>query len=112
MEEIKAILKREDIAAFIVIHTPGHSEYLNHLETSYSCAKIQFDQVRLKLKSSEVGRERAKEIAKDTLNMVTHIAKATGQNSLFYMDCSKLLKDKFGGEDLPGEETSHSQQNN
>ncbi len=112
MEEIKTILKQNDIAGFVVIHTPGYSEFLNHVETSYSCAKIQGDEVRLKLKAAEVGLEKAKQIATDTLNMVTHIAKATGENALFYMDAEKILKDKLGGEDLPGSMTSHSQQNN
>ena len=52
IEEIKQILKNNDIAGFVVIHTPGFSEFLNHVETSYSCAKVQGDEVRLKLKSS------------------------------------------------------------
>lgn len=37
-EEIKEILRKHDIAASIVLHTPGHGEFLNHILTSYSCA--------------------------------------------------------------------------
>lgn len=112
MENIKAILKKNDIAGFVVLHTPGYSEFLNHMETSYSCAKIQGEEVRLKLKSSEVGKERAKQLANDTYNMITHLAKHIGGHALLYMDTEKLIKEKLGGEDGPGEMTSHSQQNN
>lgn len=112
MEEIKDILNKNDIAGFVVIHTPGFSEYLNHFETSYSCAKLIGGEVRLKLNSKEIGVDKAKVIARDSLNMMTHIAKATGENALFYFDAEKILQDKFGGEDLPGNESSHIQQNN
>jgi hypothetical protein len=27
MEEIKAVIKKHDLAAFVVLHTPGFSEY-------------------------------------------------------------------------------------
>lgn len=41
MEEIKLIIDKYDIAACVVLHTPGFSEFLNKIDPSYSCAKIK-----------------------------------------------------------------------
>jgi len=65
-----------------------------------------------RLKSAEVGKERAREIADGTYNMVTHFADMIGKHALMYMDAQKFLKDKWGGDEFPGSETSHDQQNN
>lgn len=114
MDEIKSVLKKHDIAGFVVIHTPGFSEYLNEISPSYSCAKIEATQLRFKVKAAEVGGpEKAKQIATDTLNMITHFATIGGKNIMMYMDAEKMLKERLGGEDLPcGGHTSHDQQNN
>jgi|SRR6185437_106134 len=113
MEEIKEILNKHDIAGFIILHTPGFSEYLNHLMASYSCAKVMPDGIRLKLKQSEVGKEKAEQIANDTFNMIVHLTRHLSNNSMMYMNCEKLLKEKLGGTELPGGgHTSHEQQNN
>lgn len=63
MEQIKDLLKENDIAGFVVLHTPGHSEYLNAVSPSYSCAYLQNGDLAFRLKSSEVGKEQAKKIA-------------------------------------------------
>ena len=113
MEQIKSILKENDIAGVIAIHTPGFSEYLNHVTTSYSCATITPEGVRLKLKVSEVGEAKAEQIANDTYNMVVHFTKHLSENAMFYMDTEKLLTEKLGGRNTKGGgHSSHQQQNN
>jgi hypothetical protein len=112
IEEIKKILNENDIAGFVVLHTPGHSEYLNHVTTSYSCATVTPEGVRLRLKGSEVGKERAKELADGTYNMITHLTQAIASNAEMYISCHEQLKDKWGGDDNGGSHTSHNQQNN
>lgn len=112
MEDIKTILKENDIAGVVLLHTPGFSEYLNHLGTSYSCASIAPEGVRLKLKEAEVGRERAKQIAGDTYNMITHIEHHLSSHSMMFTACHKLLKEKWNTIDYPGSHTGHNQQNN
>lgn len=113
MEEIKKIIKENDIAAFVVLHDErGFSEYLNAVSPSYSCAIVQEDGVRFRLKGSEVGKDRAKVIAEGTYNMVTHFADMIGKHALMYIDAQKLLKEKWGGEEFGSGETSHDQQNN
>lgn len=113
MEEIKAIIKENDIAAFIVLHDEsGFSEYLNAVSPSYSCAIVEQEQIRFRLKGSEVGKERAQQIAHGTFNMVTHFADMIGKHAILYIDAQRFLKEKWGGEEGDGNETSHSQQNN
>jgi hypothetical protein len=112
MEEIKDILNKNDIAGFIVLHTPGYSEYLNHVQTSYSCATVLPEGVRLRLKQSEVGKEKAMQLANDTYNMVTHLTNAIAANAEMYLDCHEQLKKKWDGKSFDGGHTSHSQQNN
>lgn len=112
MLKIKEIMRESDIAGFVVLHTPGFSEYINQVETSYSCAKLEGNEMRFKINSKEVGKEKARELARDTLNMLSHIARAMVLHGMSYVDAEKLLNDKFGGEDLPGTETSHIEQNN
>ena len=113
MEEVKAILNKNDIAGFVILHSPGFSEYLNHVMTSYSCAIVTHEGVRLRLKSAEIGKEKAEQIANDTYNMVVHFSEHLGINAMFYMDAEKLLAEKLGGtKGKEGGHTSHEQQNN
>lgn len=112
MEQIKDILKENDIAAFVVLHTPGHSEYLNHVQTSYSCATVLPEGIRLRLKESEVGKEKAMFLADGTFNMITHLTNAIAANAELYIDCHEKLKTKWDGSSHDGGHTSHNQQNN
>lgn len=113
MEEIKTIVKKHDIAAFVVLHDEkGFSEYLNAVSPSYSCAVCSDEGIRFRLKGSEVGKERAKEIAAGTFNMVTHFADMIGKHAMVYIEAQELLKSKWDGKEFPGNESSHNQQNN
>lgn len=112
MEEIKAILTKNDIAGFVVIHTPGFSEYLNHVQTSYSCATVLPGGIRLQLKQSEIGKEKAMFLADGTFNMITHLTKAIAANAELYIECHEKLKTKWNGSSEDGGHTSHQQQNN
>lgn len=113
MEQIKKIVKDNDIAAFVLLHDEaGFSEYLNAVSPSYSCAILQPDQIRFRLKTAEVGKERAQQIANGTFSMVTHFSSMIAKHAMLYMDAEKMLKEAWGGEQFPGSETGHDQQNN
>lgn len=112
MEQIKDILKENDIAAFVVLHTPGHSEYLNHVQTSYSCATVLPEGIMLRLKESEIGKEKAMFLADGTFNMITHLTNAIAIHAELYIDCHEKLKTKWNGSSNDGGHTSHNQQNN
>jgi hypothetical protein len=106
MEEIKAILKKHDIAGCIILHTPGFSEYLNHIETSYSVAWHENGGIRVKSK----GRDN-KHLT-DTVNMIHHFGAISGQQALAFMDLEEMLKSKMDIEHGKGNHSGHDQQNN
>ena len=82
MEEIKGILNKHDIAAFIVLHDVGFSEYLCKIDTSYSCCFFDGDNaLRVRAKSADYAggaEERNRKIA-ETSNMLHHLTE-TGNN--------------------------------
>lgn len=71
-EEIKEILNRYDIAGVVLLHTPGHSEYLLRLDPSYSCANMneKTGEVRLKATEALYGKEKRDKMLEDTANMI------------------------------------------
>jgi len=99
-EEIKPILKKHDIAAFVLLHEPGFTEYLNAVTPSYSCAVVEPDGIRVRLKQAEVGKEKAKLLAEGTYNMITHLATVIAKHAIMYMDAEKALTKHWDGETL------------
>jgi hypothetical protein len=98
MEEIKGILHKHDIAATVVLHTPGFSEFLNYISPSYSCCKEEHlpdggMQVRIvsKLADHNGDREAQREEIASTHNMLHMFCMHAGQNFLIY----KQLTDKM-----------------
>lgn len=112
MEEIKKILSDNDITGFVVLHTPGFSEYLNHLESSYSAAKITDSGIVIKISSKDLGAEKTRLMAYGTYNMISHFADVMAKYTVAYIDLHEVLKKELGGTDGPGTHTSHKQQNN
>lgn len=115
MEEIKAVLKKHDIAGFVLLHAPqGFTEYLNHINSSYSCAFLQDGQFRVRLKTAELpgGKAQVKQLAEDTYNMVTLMTDILTMHAAGYIDFQKMLKEHWGGEEGIGNHTSYEQQNN
>lgn len=112
IEEIKQTLKTNDIAGSIVLHTPGFSEHLQHVTTSYSCAKIENAGIRFKIQSKEIGEAEAKRLAEGTYNMLTHLAHHTKKTSDMYENIYQYAKEKWGGTEEGGEASTHIEQNN
>ena len=114
MTEIKAILKKHDIAGSFVIHTPGHSEYLNSFETSYSCVKVDGDNIRIRAKAEDYGGSKKirDQKLKDTSNMFHLLAEVGGFNVVGIMDISKQLDKLLDSEHFGGGHTTETTQNN
>ena len=115
MEEIKEVLKKHDIAGYVVIHSQnGFIEYLNHLNPSYSCAFLQDVQLRVKLKTAELpgGQTQAKYLAEKTYNMISLMTDIIVMHASGYIDFQKMLKEKWGGEEGTGNHSAHEHQNN
>jgi hypothetical protein len=94
MAAIKKILEKEDIAGFVVLHTPGHSEYLNHITPSYSCLKVdKGGNLRFVSKLTDyngnVQKKRKKEA--DTANMLSLLSTTAGAQAVSLIDISKHI---------------------
>lgn len=114
MEEIKAVLKKNDIAGVVVLHTPGFSEFLNSVSPTYSCAKVENGVLKIKGNREHFPDKQAQnDSLKNTSNMLHHLSKITATSALNLLEASKFV-DKlvdathFGGGDI----SSHESQNN
>lgn len=118
MEEIKAITKKYDIAAAVVLSDGTcFSEFLNKVEASWSGAFLQHtpqgEMIRYRIKSSEMGKEKAEKVTGDTYRMIEHFADVLGRNSLVYFQLLDMLKEYIEVVKTDdGSITGHAQQNN
>lgn len=98
---IKKILEKEDIAGFVVLHTPGYSEYLHHITPSYSCLKVAGNggiriTSRLADYNGNVQKKRKKET--DTSNMLALLSTTAGVQTMHLLDLSRIVDDAVGAE--------------
>lgn len=108
MSEIRKIAEENDIAAFVLLHDKeGYAEFLNRVDPSYSCIRVEDGQLRVRLKTAEVGKEKAKELAEGTFNFVSHFSEMLTLHSRVWRDMKKLLQDAWGGEEGKGKITGH-----
>ncbi len=115
MAEIKGILSRYDIAGIVSLHTPGHSEFLNHLQPSYSCAKFAPGGLRFRAKLQEDfngDKEKMMQVLGDTSNMLYCLSMVTGQAAVNLLEASEQFDKLVGPDHEPGKFTSSQQQNN
>lgn len=113
-EEIKQLLQKYDIAGNVVLHTPGHSEYLLHITPTYSCAWLENDSVRFRAKKEDYNGNvivRNQKIS-DTANMLRLLSDTAGNNALALLQVSDQFDDLIGADHGDSSHTSHSTQNN
>lgn len=116
IEQIKKILKDNEIAGFVAIHTPGHAEYLLEITPPYSCAEWNATKdsiiVKGKLVHYNGDKEKRDKKLTDTINMLSCLSEVTGQNALNLLQVSKQADEVWDAEHTGGGHTSHNQQNN
>lgn len=100
MTQIQRILELNDIAGVVVLHQPGHCEYLNFVFPSYSCAKPSKDGRGLHLKAKLLqdfngNRVAHKKKITETANMFHILGLKTGEISLNLLDVNSHLMSKF-----------------
>jgi hypothetical protein len=113
-EEIKQILQKYDIAANVILHTPGHSEYLLHITPTYSCAWFENDMVRFRARKEDYNGNvmiRNQKIA-DTLNMLRLLSDTAIKNALALLNVADQFDKKIGADHTDEGFTSHTTQNN
>jgi hypothetical protein len=114
MEEIKAILAKHDIGAMVVLHTPGHSEFLNKLNPSYSCIIQTGDHIRFKSKLADYGGDKKawQKKTTDSLNLLQCITETAGNVLIPLFEFTQKLENALDAENNPGGFSSHTTQNN
>lgn len=89
-QEIEAILKKYDIGALAVLHTPGFGETIWHLTPSYSAIEISPDHsaILLKKNAAHYGGDKDKRnlAVTNTINMVQIFTDTMGPQILALMD--------------------------
>lgn len=114
-EEIKDILKKYDIAANVVLHTPGHAEYLLHITPTYSAAWLENDNIRFRARAADYNGNtmiRNQKI-QDTLNMLRLLSDTAGKNALALLNVADQFDKITGAEHGDSDNhTSHTTQNN
>lgn len=113
-EEIKSILKKYDIAANCVLHTPGHSEYLLEITPSYSCAWLENNVMRFRARKADYNGNtmiRDQKIA-DTANMMNLLSEVMGRNFLMLTQVSEEFDKIVDADHGDTSFTSHTTQNN
>lgn len=78
--DIKKLIEDADVGATVVLHTPGYAEYFIKIDPSYSCAKVDGDQIRIVAKAADFKNQedQARKIA-DTANMFSLLATGSFQ---------------------------------
>lgn len=115
MQEIKDILNKHDIAGFVVLHTPGFSEFMNKVDPSYSILKLENQRVQFNAHSKHFGGDKEKRdiAAAATKNMIGHFMDVSAKQFMRYHEIDKRIIEVYGKwDDTEGTGTSHEQQNN
>ena len=114
MEEMKEILRKHDIAGVVVLHTPGHSEYHNHLSPSYSCASINSEgnlDIKASKKHFSDEAERLNKLT-NTSNMLNLLAEPLSLCAMNLIEASERMDKAYPADHFGGGHSSHQSQNN
>lgn len=106
MEEIKKIVKKYDIGAMVILHTPGFSEFLNHVDPSYSVVQVVKDGIRFKTTG------RSHQDVSDSYNMIAIFRDMTVMHADLYTRMAENLAKKLDAEEDDGDLSDHTTQNN
>lgn len=121
MAEIKGILEKYDVAGAILLHTPGHTEHLLKIDTSYSCAFFAPDltgpgdylRLRARLQEDFNGdKEKQKQVIHSTTDMFCGLQDLLLLHSKNVASVVDMLKSKFHIDHSSSGGTSDRIQNN
>lgn len=119
-EQIKELLKKEQINGTVFLHEPGFSEFVNIIDAPYGCAF--FDHlpggvtgIRFRAKASDYpggAQERNQKIA-NTENFLDHLIRFHGNEFMMFDAAQKLLEGHIGKPDhTQGSSSDEKSQNN
>lgn len=118
MQEIEAIIKKNDIAGIVLLHEFNYSEFATIVQPSWSCIakELQAGNLQLTIRGKKEhfksGAERDEKLTK-TCNMVHHFAMTCGNIALSLMQLDQECEKKYGTYHTGGGGfTSNEQQGN
>lgn len=95
-EEIKAVLLKYDCAAIVILCSESHLEYLHHVTPSWSCAKLEGNELRIKAKREDFPTlEAQKKCVTDTIGMVVGFLDAANNTAAQMTEVARLLATQF-----------------
>ncbi len=96
--EIKAILKKHDIAGYIHLFEPGHIEYVLKINPSWSVVDVnEKGQLKITPPIEVVGRpELAKKKIADTVNMLANLRLYAGKMAMTLTQAEMATRTQFG----------------
>jgi len=117
MRQIKQILDDNDIAGVVALHTPGFGEHLVKIDPTYSAAKIEHQPdgnqaIRVKIKTEDVGKEKAKALATDTTNMFHVLTNMMGPQVMTLIEMDEFMEKNYKPDHFGPGPSSHTTQNN
>lgn len=114
MREIDEILKKHDLGAIVVLHTPGHSEYHNRLNPTYSCVIQNGDNLRIRAKAEDFGgnTDARDQKIKDTSNMLNLLGVTAGRQALAVTKISEQFDKIVAADHTDLGHSSQTEQNN
>ncbi len=113
MAEIKAVLKKHDIAAYILLQKPGFSEYLIAIEPTWSILRIEKNGIRIRSKLADdfAGDIDAKHKADEsTASLVRHFADILKRDAKLFEDIHSILLEHWKITHTAGTHTPHRPQ--
>ena len=116
MEQIKQVMRENDVAGFCVIHSPGFSEFLTEITPSYSCAEWTPRQdgilIKGKLEPHNGNRKIRDKKLNDTVNMFVHLSDVMGRNTMNMIQVTESAEKTWDVVKSEGNKTGHNEQNN
>lgn len=125
-DEIRAILRKHDIAGFVFLHTPniiegvrgseGAGEYMVCLNPSYSALEFMPDGSGVNIKGKLIhyggDREKRDQQLRDTINMLRVLCEMAGPIVVNFMDVSEQAERVWDAEHGPSTHTPGNPQAN
>lgn len=115
MQEIEAILVKNDIGGIVTLSCPGFSEFLIHLNTTYSCAKVDQNGIRVRAKLQEDfhGDKAMWEYkVSETAGMLHSLSVIHSEKIMALLSLSEQLDKQVEAKHQTGPETSQNQIDN
>jgi hypothetical protein len=115
MAQIEQILQENDIAGMVVLHLPGHVEYRLRTDPTYSVAKWNGDELRVRarlLEDYKGDRAAWQRDVTNTINMLHMLAEVGGHISVQLFELSESIGRQVKAEHRNGDSSSNIQQNN